>query len=399
MKNILLIQLMFSFLLCSCQTNNINVDEAIHARQSSFPSGQDKKWQAIKKLEISKEDYVCDSLYKIYLSIDTSIKGFGSYYDVIFNVLMEINSEKSAKTIEKIFSTKHPRFLSQSTYVRLSGAMSNSLFSGFPSHKNYELYFPGILNGLENDFMNAEWIIKLLDKGLNERKISKEQLVSYLPVLESFYRYTKIERDKPRPKDGIILDIYYWITNQELAKCLKTVNDNPVANNILLELFRDAKNANTTAEKELSWEAYKALDSIPFDNDYLMTICKDIGYRKKIYDYFTGINKFNFFPAAFRNQQSLCEMICVSPRNLRRHDTNKPSSVSYIGMKEIDNGLYYFYWICWWSTCESNSVVVVGPQPLDNTKFDYSPKLKGESIKENVAKSELQKIIAEYEPD
>jgi hypothetical protein len=143
----------------------------INAKQTSFPSGDDKKWQAIKKLENDKANYVCDSLYSIYLSIDTSIKGFGRYYDVIFNVLLDSNTEKSAKTIEKIFSTKQPKFLSQSTYVRISGSLPSIPFLSFASlstHSNYELFFPGILNSLEKDFMDAEWILKLLDKGIRE---------------------------------------------------------------------------------------------------------------------------------------------------------------------------------------------------------------------------------------
>lgn len=89
-------------------------------------------------------------------------------------------------------------------------------------------------------------------------------------------------------------------------------------------------------------------------------------------------------------------MIAVSPRNLRRHDTNSPDKVTYAGMKEINKEFYYFYWICWWKDCKSNSLSVVGPQPYDETKFNDNPKLKGESISENVEENKLKSIIDNF---
>jgi hypothetical protein len=387
MRQIILIFLLSPFFVASCQTSNINFKDAIESQQTVFPNGQDKKWKAIKDLGVYKDDVVCDTLFSIYMSIDTSKRGFGMYYDVIFNTLVNINTPKSAKTIEKIYTTKLPKFLSQSSIINLG------------SHKNYELLFPGILRTLEPDILNSRWILELLYKGLSQNKISKSQLESYLPLLSKFYQYTKAQRDKPEPKDGLILNIYYWVSNPKLSKCLAFINDNSSAKNILLELFNDSKDAKTIQEKELSWETYKALDSTFYDYDFLTTICRDIEYRNEVYIYFKDKNKLNLFPTEHKNQQSLCEMICVSSRNLRRHDTNKPGKISYIGVRKINSELYYFYWICWRDNCESNSVVVVGPQPIDKTNFNDNPKLKGESIKEKVNKSELQKTIAEFKPD
>ena len=387
MRQIILIFFLSSFFFASCQTNNINFKDAVESQQTVFPNGQDKKWKAIKDLVVYKDDVVCDTLFSIYMSIDTSKRGFGMYYDVIFNTLVNINTPKSAKTIEKIYSTRLPKFLSQTSIINLG------------SHRNYELLFPGVLNSLEPDLMNSRWMLELLNKGLKQNKISKSQLENYLPILDKFYQYTKTQRDKPEPKEGLILNIYYWISNPKLSKCLAFINDNSSAKKILIELFDDSKEAKTIEEKELSWETYKAIDSSSYDNEFLTTICKDIEYRKEVYTYFKDKNKLNLFPTAYKNQQSLCEMICVSSRNLRRHDTNKPSKISYIGEREINSGFYYFYWICWWDNCESNSVVVVGPQPIDKTNFNDNPKLKGESIKENVNKSELQKTITEFKPD
>jgi hypothetical protein len=41
--------------------------------------------------------------------------------------------------------------------------------------------------------------------------------------------------------------------------------------------------------------------------------------------------------------------------------------------------------------------VVVGPQPIDKITFNDNLKLKGESIKDNVNKAALQKIITAYQ--
>lgn len=384
MRHIFLTLSFFSFLFASCQTKTINFDDALKSQQTTFPSGQDKKWKAIKSLEIYKDNFVCDSLLNIYMSIDTSKRGFGMYYDVIFNTLVSINTTKSAQTIEKIYSTKLPKFLSQTAITNLS------------SHSQYYLLFPGILNSLKPDLMNAHWILKLLEKGISQNRISKSNLETYLPKLESFYSYTKVQRDEPAPKEGLILNIYYWISNPLLARCLTPINNNKIARKILTELFNDSKKAQSSNEKELSWEAFKALDTTLQSDAYFSILCKDLTFRQKVYDYLNEKNKLSLFPVAFNSQQSLSEMICVSSRNLRRHDTNKPDNISFIGTKEINNEFYYFYWICWWDNCKSNSVVVVGPQPFDKAKFNENPKLKGESIKENIEKKDLQITITNF---
>jgi hypothetical protein len=348
-----------------------------------FPGREDEKWNAIKSLETNKQEATCDALYQIYLSIDTSIKGFGGYYDVIFNALIKIDTEKSAKTIGTIYAIRPPQILSQSTIISLSNLSA------------YELVFPGILNSLKSNLMNAHWVLKLLNKGIHEQKISTSQMISFLPTLELFYKYTK-EVKISRPQDGLILDTYYWISNAELARSLQPIKANPTARKILTELFQEAKKAGSPEEKMLSWEAFKALDTTLQSGEYLEMLGKDIDYRKKIFTHFKNNDKLRELPESINNQQALSEMISVSPANLRRHDTNGPKNVYFAGMKEVNKEYYYFYRICWWEDCKSNSLVVVGPQPLDKTKFNENPRLSGESIGENVEADKIAAIIENF---
>jgi hypothetical protein len=385
MRRFFLIPCLFLFQHSSCQPANINFTDAIQAEQKVFPNSQDKKWNAIKALENYKADFVCDSLFSIYMSIDTAKRGFSSYYDVLFNTLVNINTPKSASIIEKIYSTKRPVFLFQSTISNLS------------NHRYYEKLFPGILHALEPDIMNAHLILELLEKGIVENKIAKSDVASYLPKLKSFYTYSKIQRDIPAPKEGLILNIYYWISSPVLARCLAPIKNDKAASVILTELLNDNKQLRTQEEKRLFWQAYKVIDS-PIQSDMsLSSLCKERLFRHNAYQFLKEKNKLDYFPKEYNTQEALSEMLCVSSQNLRRHDTNKPHSTSYIGSKIINDEHYYFYWVCWWANCESNSIVVVGPQPLDKSKFNDTPKLKGENVKEQVDKTQLQKAIAEYQ--
>jgi hypothetical protein len=376
--------LLLSMVSSSCSSQQIDFKTAVDSKQVTFPAGKDKKWKAIKELSKFKEDNVCDSLFKIYHSIDTTTRGFGEYYDAIFYSLVEINTQKSAETIGKIYETKQPKFIFQSALINLSNL----------SH--YEKLFPGILNNLEPNLMNAHFILNILLKGIRENKISNEQLISFLPALESFYDYSKVQRDLPVAKDGYILNIYYWISGPVLAKCLQPVNTNEKAAKILTDMLYFSVKANTKEEKRNSWEAYKALDKEENTNNYLSNLCRDIVYRKEVFDYLTGRDKMKKFPAEFNNQIALSEMIAVSGRNVRLHDTNAPETVSYCGTKQINAENYYFYQICWWKDCASNSLVVVGPQPGDKSKFDSNPKLKGETVKEKIDKKDIAEIIKNY---
>ncbi|HEY6503840.1 MAG TPA: hypothetical protein VIZ28_07700 [Chitinophagaceae bacterium] len=384
MRFILLVHLIFCFLFSSCQGKKINFDAATKLPQVPFPAGQDKKWVAIRDLAAYKDDVVCDTLYSIYLSIDTSLRGHGEYYDVIFNTLVTINTEKSARTVEKIYSIKQPDFIFQSTLINLTNLT------------HYDKLFPGILNSLKPKLMDAHWVLKILEKGIAEKKITNEQLISWLPQLGSFYQYTKQQRNIPVPREGLILNIYYWISNPILARCLGPIRDNEAAKNILFELFNDSKNAISKDEKRLSWEAFKALDTLITDESYLTVLCKDVIFRKEVYSYLRSVNRRHLFPRTLNNQQSLSEMMAVSGRNLRVHDTDWPDEITYIGTKEVNNQHYYFYWLCWWKDCKSNSVVIVGPQPGDKNIFDDNPKLKGVSVSENARKEELNVIISNY---
>jgi hypothetical protein len=384
MRLIFFIFLFFSILSTSCSSQNIDFKTASNSKQVSFPAGKDKKCKALKELSKYKEDNVCDSLYKIYNSIDTTIKGYGEYYDVIFYSLVEINTQKSAETIGKIYQTNQPKFVFQSSLINLSNL------------KYYEKLFPGILNNLKPNLMNAHFILEILLKGIKENKISKDKLILFLPTLESFYEYSKLQRDLPISKDGYILNIYYWISNPVLAKCLNSINNNEKANKILNEILDFSNKASTKEEKKISWEAYKALNKVENTNNYLSNLCKDIVYRKEVFEYLTEKNKIKNFPNELNNQISLSEMISVSGRNLRLHDTNWPENVSYSGTKQINSENYYFYQICWWKDCKSNSIVVVGLQPSDKTKFESDPKMKGEIVKENIDKKDIPEIIKNY---
>lgn len=386
MKLYFLSIILLSIFSNSCSSQNIDFETATNSKQVAFPAGKDKKWKTLKELSKYKEDNVCDSLYKIYNSIDTSIKGYGEYYDVIFYSLVEINTQKSAETIGKIYQTNQPKFIFQSSLINLSNLTY------------YEKLFPGILNNLKPNLMNAHIILELLLKGIKENKISNEQLISFLPTLERFYEYSKVQRDLPMSNDGYILNIYYWISNPVLAKCLKPINNNEKANKILNEILDFSINASSKDEKRNSWEAYKALDKVENTKSYLSNLCKDIIYRKQVFEYLTEKNEIGNFPKEFSNQISLSEMVSVSSSNLRIHDTNWPESVSYCGTKQINSENYYFYQICWWKDCSSNSFVVVGPQPNDKSKFEINPKLKGVTVKEKIDKKDIPEIIKNYKP-
>lgn len=368
----------------SCSSQNIDFKNAVSSKQVSFPAGKDKKWTAIKELAKFKDDFVCDTLFSVYNSIDTSIKGYGEYYDVIFSSLVEINTQKSAETIGKIYQTKQPKFIFQSSLTNLSRL------------RYYEKLFPGLLNNLKPNLMNAHFILDILFRGIKNNKISNEQLTTYLPILEDFYNYSKVQRDTPVSKDGYILNIYYWISNPVLAKCLHPVNQNTTAKKILEDIFQFSKNAKTKDEMKNSWEAFQALNKTDNTDDYLSKLGKDIRYRKEIFEYLMSKNELSNFPSELNNQIALSEMICVSNRNLRIHDTNWPDTLNYCGTRQINNENYYFYQICWWKDCSSNSLVVVGPQPTDKTKFEINPRIKGEIVKEKVDKKEIPEIIKNY---
>jgi len=378
---------LLSLFSTSCSSQNIDFKTATTSKQVPFPAGNDKKWKTLKELSKFKNDNVCDSLFKIYNSIDTTIRGYGEYYDVIFYSLGEINTKRSAETIGRIYQTNQPKFIFQSSLISLSNL------------QYYEAIFPGILNNLKPNLMNAHFILDILLKGIKANRISNEQLKSFLPILEDFYEYARMQRDSPVSKGGYILNIYYWTSSPILAKCLQPISTDEKAKGILNDIFNFSIKANSKEEKQNSWQAYKALNKIENTDNYLSNLCKDIFYRKEVFEYLRDNDKIENFPLEFNNQISLSEMISVSDRNLRLHDTNWPESASYCGTKQINAENYYFYQICWGKDCTNNSIVVVGPQPGDRTKFEDNPKIKGETVKEGVDKNEIAEIIRNYKTE
>jgi hypothetical protein len=368
MRQIVFIICTFSFLFSACQTKKSNYDELLNLPQVPFPAGQDKKWKAIKSLGESKDSEAPDVLYQVYLSIDTTLKGHVGYNDAIFNTLIDINTEKSAVTLGKIYTNRPPDHLSQSVLISLSQL------------KHYEKLFPSILNNLKPNIINAVWILELLKKGIEEQKISKQELESYLPVLEDFYYYSKNN------------STYFEICSPILIKCLTGLTENQATTKILTELLE----SNTTNYK-ISWPAFKALKGTVNPTNYLNQICQNKKYRLDAYNYLNEINKDELFPKEFLNQESLSECISISSTELRHHDTEAPYSIKYKGMKSLKKGNYYFYLLCWYeSNCNRSSLVVTGPQPIDKSQFNQTPTYKGELVGENLKELEIKAAIEKY---
>lgn len=368
MRQTIFIFCIFSFLLSSCQTKKSNYDELLKLPQVPFPAGQDKKWKAIKSLSDSKDSKAPDVLYQVYLSIDTTLKGHVEYNDAIFNTLIDINTEKSAATIGEIYANRPPDHLSQSVLTSLTQL------------NHYEKLFPSILKNLKPDIINAVWIIELLRKGIEEKKVSKQELESYLPILEDFYAYSKNN------------STYFEICSPVLIKCLTALPGNQAANKILAEMLE-----SNTANYEISWTAFKALKGSIVPVNYLNRLCQNKNYRLDAYNYLNEINKVELFPKDFLNQESLSECISVSSRELRHHDTEAPYSIKYAGTKTLSKGNYYFYILCWHeSNCNKNSLVVTGPQPIDKSQFNQTPSYKGELVAEDLKELEVKAAIEKF---
>jgi hypothetical protein len=255
MRQTIFIICVFSFLLSTCQTKKSSYDELLKLPQVPFPAGQDKKWKAIKSLSDSKDSKAPDILYQVYLSIDTTLKGHVEYNDAIFNTLIDINTEKSAATIGKIYANKPPDHLSQSVLTSL-----NQL-------THYEKLFPSILNNLKPNIINAVWILELLRKGIEEKKISKQETESYLPVLEDFYNYSKTN------------STYFEICSPVLIKCLSGLTDNQTANKMLTELLE-----TNVSNYKISWPAFIALKGSVIPASYLNQLCRNRNYRLDVYN-------------------------------------------------------------------------------------------------------------------
>src|SRR5437867_13140492 len=95
-KSLLVISI--TFLSCSGQQRDLkNLSAEIrNTAQDVFPNkGQDKKIKLIRQLKDIKTDETCDSLKAIFLSIDTTKKGYWDYkYEPLY-ILSDFNTKKS----------------------------------------------------------------------------------------------------------------------------------------------------------------------------------------------------------------------------------------------------------------------------------------------------------------
>jgi len=402
-KIIFIISIIFS----SCNHKPSNFEklclEINNTPQVEFPDRQDdKKIKLIRQLKNYKSDEVYDTLKSIFLSVDTTIRGYWEYKDAALNTLSEINTENSLKVLSEIIKD-HP-----------IGVESNMFYLWELKSRTDSIrkMFPNLTHSLGKQKYTDGDILRMIAKAYQKRQIKREQLEASRNDLIEFYNYLKIEKySLPGSKHD---ERYYDFLLPDLLKCLRIFETDQKINAIYRDVLKinsdfgkccEVSNSEYYGKSKLKIEAlFQAIIGLIQNNQeveekYIEMVAAEPLYHNDFYQEFVKLNKQSLFPESQLSKESfaLSDLSICKEKSL---DDILPYCLEYIGKSEIhkgkNQGVYYFY-NAKWHDKEKINIEVSGPQPLGQNEFllksEWTYKIHAYSLTKNQVTTEIDKII------
>jgi hypothetical protein len=176
-KTLLIISI--TFLSCSGQQNDLKkLCESIrNTPQDVFPNrGQDKKIKLIRELKNLKTDEACDSLRAIFLSIDTTKKGYWDYkYEPLY-ILSDFNTKKSLKVLAEIIRDYPLDFPADMFFI----------WDLVGKTENVSIMFPDLAQSLGKQKWTDGHVLMIIISANEKRQLTREQLESSKKYLIAF---------------------------------------------------------------------------------------------------------------------------------------------------------------------------------------------------------------------
>jgi hypothetical protein len=400
-----LVVISITLLSCSSQHGDLKkVCERIrNTPQDVFPNKrQDKKMKLIRQLKNLKTGETCDSLRTIFLSIDTTKKGYWEYkYEPLY-ILSDFNTKKSLKVLAEIIRDYPLDFPADMFFI----------WDLVDKTENVSIMFPDLAQSLGKQKWTDSDVLMMIISANEKRQLTREQLESSKNYLIAFYEYLKIEKySLPGSKHYAK---YYDAHLTDLLHCLRIFEPDERINLIYRDVLKlnsifanfcsvDFAAYNTTSKGKITalFQAVLGLleNGQPVNEKYLELIAAEPLYHNDFYSELGKLHKQSFLPTNYLSQQ----LFAISDLAYSKEHSNHQylDCLKLLARKEIqqgrNQGTYYFYHSTYNEKDSLINLEVSGPQPLDSTQFvlkaTKTNDIYTEPFSKNKAESKIDEII------
>jgi hypothetical protein len=395
-----------AFLSCTGQKADLKrlCADIRNTPQMVFPNkGQDKKIKLIRQLKNFRTDETCDSLKSIFVSVDTSNRGYWDYkYETLY-ILSEFNTKKSLLVLSEIIRD----------YPLDDPSNMFFIWDLVSKTENISVMLPNITQSLEKQKWTDGHILIMIISANQKGHLTREQLEGSKNDLIAFYDYLKIEKDSlPGSKH---YEEYYDAHLTDLLICLRIFEPSDKINTI----YRDALNLNsdfakfcTLGSAEYNNKSKRKITAMfqavlgliqnnqGVDEKYIELVAAEPLYHNAFYEEFVKLKKQSLFPKRYLGK----ELFAISDLALKKENTRDeslPDCLDYLDKRQItegkNKGVYYFYNARWNDEENQINLEVSGPQPLELAEFvlkgTLTNKIYTERFTNDKVQIEIDKVI------
>lgn len=391
-----------TFISCSGQQSNLSklCAEIRNAPQTVFPNkGQDKKIKLIRELKRFNSDEVCDSLKAIFLSFDTTKRGYWEYkYEPLY-ILSEKNTPKSLLVLSEIIRDYQLDFPADMYFI----------WELVSKTENVSVMFPNLTKSLGKQKWTDGHILMMIVNANRKGHLSREQLTNSKEYLINFYGYLKVEKDSlPGSKHYAE---YYDSHLTDLLLCLRIFPSEEKINQVYQDVLIQNSSFNkfcSVGSAEYNNESKRKITALfqatagllqnnqTVDEKHLELIAAEPLYHNEFYEELAKMNKQSLFPRNYLGQEFFAVSdLAYSKENSR--DDGLPDCLNFLSKREIasgDNkGIYYFYQSKYDDEAKDILIEVSGPQPMNQTEFTLTGKKTNKVYFDRCAKNQVEQKI------
>ena len=391
-----------AFLSCKGQQSDLKklCADIRNAPQAVFPNkGQDKKIKLIRELKKFNSDEVSDSLKAIFLSFDTTKRGYWEYkYEPLY-ILSEKNTPKSLLVLSEIVRDYQLDFPANMYFI----------WELVSKTENVSVMFPNLTQSLGKQKWTDGHILMMIINANRKGHLSREQLTNSKEDLIKFYDYLKLEKDSlPGSKhyaeyyDSHLTDLLLCLRIFEQDEKINQIYKDVLTQNSLFNKFCSVSFAdyNNNSKRKITalFQAAAGLiqNNQTVDEKYLELIAAEPLYHNEFYGELEKMDKQSIFPRKYFSQEFFAiSDLAYSKDNSR--DDGLPDCLNYLGKREIiaggNKGIYYFYQSKYDDEAEDILIEVSGPQPMTASEFTLKGKKTNKIYFERCTKNEIEKKI------